>query len=179
MPNQRARPDPACDRDARLLHDLRSLLGIVHAQAVDARRALSDGEDPTVLLDELVGLSALAVACLRGLERNGLATRPFDLRAAAFLARLEHASLTLGLLYRAAPVDARAGALVDLLVDLARALGASVVTVVQDEHPGLRFEPSPWLASDAARAAADLASNARALGLALAVEDGGVRLRPR
>ena len=164
-----------------ILHDVKNLVGIVHAAAVDLDRAHQSGEELSELIEELVSLTSLVSDALRGLAGEGRKVRPFDLRAAAFCARIWQPNLAVGALMRPTHVDAEAGALTDFLVALAVALGAetAAVAIQQDDGAGLRFEPSVMLSSETRSVVAQLSARAAHLELAIEVEVAGVRVRPR
>lgn len=164
-----------------ILHDVKNLVGIVHAAAIDLERAHASGEDLGELLEELVSLTALVSESLRGLAGDGTRLRPFDLRAAAFCARVWQSNIAVGALLREARVDAEAGELTDFVIALAVGLGAGsgAVSIQQDLRPGLRFEPAVRLESMARQAVVDFAARAESLSLSLEAEDGCVRLRAR
>ncbi len=167
--------------DLALLHDLKNLVGVVHAAAVDLGHAHAAGEDLAEPLAELASLSGLVSEALRGLAGDGRALRPFDLRAAALCARVRQRNLAVDALLRPARADAEAGALTELVVALADALGAgeAVVVVREDLRAGLVFEPAVPLARDAQVAVDTLGARASELRCALEAEGGRVRLRPR
>ncbi len=167
--------------DMEILHDVKNLVGIVHAAAIDLDRAHQSGEELSELIEELVSLTSLVSDALRGLAGEGRKARPFDLRAAAFCARIWQPNLAVGALMRPTHVDAEAGALTDFVIALAVALGAdtAAVAIQQDDGVGLRFEPAVMLASEARSVIAQLSARAAQLELALDLEEAGVRVRPR
>jgi hypothetical protein len=167
--------------DMEILHDVKNLVGIVHAAAIDLDRAHQSGEELSELIEELVSLTSLVSDALRGLAGEGRKVRPFDLRAAVFCARIWQPNLALGALMRPTPIDAEAGALTDFVLALAIALGAdaAALAIQQDGDDGLLFQPTVLLASELERVVAELSVRATQLELALSVEDAGVRVRPR
>lgn len=167
--------------DMEILHDVKNLVGIVHAAAIDLDRAHQSGEELSELIEELVSLTSLVSDSLRGLTGEGRKVRPFDLRAAAFCARIWQPNLALGALMRPTHVDAEAGALTDFVLALAVALGAdnAALTIQQDDADGLLFQPTVLLASELQRVVAELSARAAQQGLTLAAERAGVRVRPR
>ena len=173
-------PEPLAAIDREILHDVKNLVGIVHAASVDLARAHADGEELTELITELVSLTSLVSESLRGLTGDGRRIRPFDLRAAAMCARVWQPNIAIGALTRQVRVDAEAGPLTDFVIALALALGgdAAAVTIQEDARPGLRFEPATQLSSVARDAVAAFQERAGGLGLALEAEDGCVRVRP-
>lgn len=160
------------------LHDVSSLMGTVHAAVADLHRAHAEGEDLGELLDEAVSLTSLVSESLRGMAGAGRQTRPFDLRAAAYCARVWQRNLAVGALTRQTRIDAEAGALTDFVIGLTLALGADSSTVVirEDARGGLCFEPALALASVAREAVAALEARAATLAVSLEADGGSVRV---
>ncbi len=165
--------------NAEILHDVKNLVGVVHAAVIDLERAHANGEELAELVCELVSLTTLVSESLRGLAGEGRRLRPFDLRAAAVCARVWQRNIAVGALLRATPIDAEAGELTDFVIALAVALGANsaAVTIHQDLRLGLRFAPAALLESVAREAVVHLGARAQALSLSLEAEGGCVRLR--
>lgn len=161
-----------------IMHDVKNLVGVVHAAAVDLERAHASGDELTELIEELVSLTTLVSESLRGLVGEGRHARPFDLRAAAFCARVWQRNIAVGALMRQTPVDAEAGDVTEFVIALAVALGASTdaVSIQEDQRVGLRFVPATQLESVAREALAALSGRAEALSMTLELEGGSVRL---
>jgi len=174
-------PPPARESvDAILLHDLKNLVGVVHAAAVELGYAHAAGEPVSDSVAELVSLSGLVSEVLRGLSSEGRAVRPFDLRAAVLCARLEQRNLSVGALSRPMRADAEAGALTDLVIAVGAALGGNgeLVFVREDARPGLLFEPAVPNADDARAMIDVLGPHAERVSCVMHAEDGSVRLAP-
>lgn len=167
--------------DSLLLHDLKNLVGVLHAAAVNLQQAHAAGETTSENVAELASLSGLVCEVLRGLAAEGRALRPFDLRAAVLCARLQQRNLAVGALLRPLRVDAEAGALTDLVIAIGAALGGEgeLVYVRDGEGVGLLFEPSVPRA-DWTQATVDvLAPYAQPLGCVLRAECHSLRLAAR
>jgi len=166
--------------DVVLLHDLKNLVGIVHAAAVELRYAHAAGEPVSESVVELVSLSGLVSEVLRGLSSEGRALRPFDLRAAVLCARLQQRNLSVAALTRPVRVDAEAGALTDLVIAVGAALGGNgeLVFVREDARPGLLFEPAVPNVDDVRTTVDVLGPHADRLSCVMHAEDGSVRLAP-
>jgi hypothetical protein len=164
--------------DSVLLHDLKNLVGIVHAAAVDLRQGHAAGESIREGLAELVSLSGLIGEALRGLTSEGRSLPSFDLRAAVLCARMQQRNLSVGELLRPVRVDANAGALTDLVVAIGAALGGEggLVFVREDDRPGLLFEPSVPGVEVSQAVAHVVGPYATSLGCVLRAEGGSVRL---
>ncbi len=177
-------PPPLRDHetvDSVLLHDLKNLVGVVHAAAVDLRQAHAAGEPLADSIAELASLSSLIGEVLRGLTPEGRALRPFDLRAAVLCARLQQRNLVVDALLRPVRVDAQAGALTDLVVALGAALGGDgeLVYVREDGRPGLLFEPTVPRIEEAQAVVHVLGPYASPLGCVVRAEGVSVRLAAR
>ncbi len=167
--------------DSVLLHDLKNLVGVVHAAAVDLRQAHAAGEPIGESIAELASLSALIGEVLRGLSFEGRTLRPFDLRAAVLCARLQQRNLAVAELLRPVRVEAQAGPLTELVVAIGAALGGEgeLVYVREDGRPGLLFEPSVPRIEAVQGVVHVLGPYASPLGCVVRAEGGSVRLAAR